>query len=87
MTRASSLSLQGLLGSKEGALVRHVERGSPAGVPWKVLQQDGSKFVQIGQPKARPQAAELELIFINASAAASPVTQAVKFFKGLTGKK
>lgn len=67
-------------------MVRHVQQGAPQQSPWKVLQQVKDEFIQVGQLKKRPQQSELELIFINASAASSPVTQAVKFFKGLAGK-
>lgn len=58
-----------------------------AGAPWQVLvQQRDGRFMQVGQTKKRPSQEELEIIFMNASAAASPLTGAVKGARGLLDK-
>jgi hypothetical protein len=41
---------------------------------------------QVGQMKTRPQQSDLELIFMNASAASSPLTSVVKGVKSLFSK-
>ena len=40
---------------------------------------------QIGRQQRKPTGGELELAFYNAAAASSPLTQGLKFVKGLTG--
>lgn len=41
---------QGLLGNKEGAVLRTVEKGSSdAKTPWRLLYQLNDKFVQVRQ--------------------------------------
>ena len=40
---------------------------------------------QIARQQRKPTGGELELAFYNAAAATSPLTQGVKFVKGLTG--
>lgn len=47
----------------------------------------GMAPVQVGSMTRRPRPDDLELAFINASAATSPLTKTVKFFKGFGGKK
>jgi hypothetical protein len=113
---------QGLLGPKEGAVLRVAEPGQPISkAPWRILlkeadkgfvqvrtnvsasglQSAGEKFQpltplraavqQVGAMTRRPAPDELELAFINASAAASPLTKTAKFLRGLVpgqqGKK
>jgi hypothetical protein len=58
--------------------------GGLASAPWQILaaQRDG-RFQQVGQMKRRPTQSDLELAFMNASAAASPLTGAVKSAKSL----
>jgi hypothetical protein len=46
-----------------------------------------SNALQIGQMKQRPQQSDLELIFMNASAASSPLTGMVKSLKGIFSKE
>jgi hypothetical protein len=40
----------------------------------------------VGRTKRRPTSDDLQLAFMNASAAESPLTKTVKFFKGLAAK-
>ncbi|MEW5309438.1 MAG: hypothetical protein WDW38_001327 [Sanguina aurantia] len=90
------VSIQGILGKKEGAVLLrlgtadavHAREGGPA-VPqqWKILREQGGKFLQVGQTKTRPSSEDLELIFLNASAASSPLTAAAKFMRNLMPKK
>ncbi len=79
------ISIKGLVGGQEGAVVRRAGRGGAlAGAPWQILatQRDG-RFLQVGQMKKRPAQSDLELAFMNASAAKSPLTGAVKSAKSL----
>jgi len=81
------IALHGLLRGKEGAVLRRVAPGSSS-APWQVLMMTGAgDFVQIGQMKQRPEQNDLELIFMNASAASSPLTSIVKSVKGIFSKK
>ncbi len=44
-----SLHMQGLLGGKEGAVLRWVQPGSNLGsTPWKILYERQGHFVQVG---------------------------------------
>jgi hypothetical protein len=54
---------------------------------WRILYQVGSsgKHVQIGQSKTRPSSDDLQVAFINASAAQSPLSAAARGVKGLFG--
>jgi hypothetical protein len=76
---------QGLVGGQEGAVLRRPARpGALAGVPWQILvEQRGGRFLQVGQMKRRPTQSDLELAFMNASAAKSPLTGAVRSAKSL----
>ncbi|KAL6755308.1 hypothetical protein V8C86DRAFT_2678906 [Haematococcus lacustris] len=77
------VSIKGFLGSKEGAVVRRVERGGAEAAVWRILlTRPGGRMEQVGQTRQRPSNTDLELAFINASAAASPLTNLVKAFRG-----
>ncbi|KAG2445463.1 hypothetical protein HXX76_000081 [Chlamydomonas incerta] len=85
-------AIQGLLGPKEGAVLRTVDAaggatgGKPA--PWRILLKQKEEFVQVGAMPRRPTSSDLELAFLNASAASSPLTKTAKFIRGLIpGKK
>jgi hypothetical protein len=54
---------------------------------WRILWRSGQQHVQVGRTKRRPTSDDLQLAFMNAAAADSPLTKTVKFFKGLTAKK
>ncbi|KIY97141.1 hypothetical protein MNEG_10820 [Monoraphidium neglectum] len=79
------VAIKGLVGGQEGAVLRRTAKGgSLAGVPWQILtvQRDG-RFLQVGQMKTRPKQSDLELAFMNASAASSPITGAVRSAKSI----
>lgn len=76
---------QGLLGGKEGAVLRNMQQGGDDS--WRILWRSGQQHVQVGRTKRRPTSDDLQLAFMNAAAADSPLTKTVKFFKGLTAKK
>ncbi|KAG2482133.1 hypothetical protein HYH03_018919 [Edaphochlamys debaryana] len=78
-------AIQGLIGTKEGAVLRTAEGGAKGGkgAPWRILLQEKDQFMQVGAMTRRPTPSDLELAFLNASAAASPLTKAAKFVKGL----
>lgn len=51
---------------------------------WRVLlEQQGGEFVQVGQMTRRPSESDLELAFMNARAASSPLTSLVKGVRGV----
>ncbi|GFR49679.1 hypothetical protein Agub_g11827, partial [Astrephomene gubernaculifera] len=86
-------AIQGLLGRKEGAVLLTSAdppgpSAAPRGAPWRILLRQGEEFVQVGAMPRRPSSGDLELAFLNASAAASPLTKTAKFLRGLLpGKK
>jgi hypothetical protein len=55
------------------------------GGQWRVLLKDrrSGRFMQVGALKRRPTPSDLELAFINAKAAQSPLTSLVKGVRGL----
>jgi hypothetical protein len=55
-----------------------------AAAPWQILaaQRDG-RHLQVGSMKRRPSQSDLELAFMNASAAASPLAGAARAARGL----
>lgn len=77
------VAIKGLLGSKEGAVLR---RGTSADAKWVILQQERGQWLQVGQSRTRPGNEELELAFLNASAASSPLTAAARFVRGVVDK-
>lgn len=78
------IATQGLVRA-EGAVLRQLS-GSAAASPWRVLLKEGEQFVQVGQMKRRPSQSDLELAFMNARAASSPLTSLVKGVKGMLDK-
>ncbi|GAX83646.1 hypothetical protein CEUSTIGMA_g11070.t1 [Chlamydomonas eustigma] len=79
------LMVSGLLSNKEGAVIRLVglEGTSTPESSWRILYKVGNKMVQVGSTKLRPRPEDLELAMMNASAAVSPLTQAVKMLRSL----
>jgi hypothetical protein len=73
------------VGGQEGAVLRRASKGGAlSAVPWQILvEQRGGRFLQVGQMKRRPSQSDLELAFMNASAAKSPLTGAVRGAKSL----
>jgi hypothetical protein len=67
----------GLLGKKEGAVLKRSDASDPTSGDWKVLYLLLDRFVQVGKSKTRPTIDEVENLVINASAAMSQVTQGV----------
>jgi hypothetical protein len=67
----------GLLGKKEGAVLKRSDARDPTSGDWKVLYLLQDRFVQVGKSKTRPTIDEVENLVINASAAMSQVTQGV----------
>ncbi|PNW79845.1 hypothetical protein CHLRE_08g369000v5 [Chlamydomonas reinhardtii] len=85
-------AIQGLLGPKEGAVLRTVDAGGGGAAgrpaPWRILLKQKEEFVQVGAMPRRPTSSDLELAYLNASAASSPITKTAKFLRGLIpGKK
>jgi len=80
------ISVKGLVGGQEGAVLKRgaAKGGALASIPWQILaaQRDG-RLLQVGQMKRRPAQSDLEVAFMNASAAKSPLTGAVKSAKSL----
>lgn len=79
-------AIQGLLGPKQGAVMRTGEAGSSK-APWRILYLLDDKFVQVGAMPRRPSPDDLQLAFINASAATSPLANTARFLKGLMPQK
>ncbi|GMH33498.1 hypothetical protein BSKO_01332 [Bryopsis sp. KO-2023] len=79
------LAVQGMLGTKEGAMLRWVKEKNKT-VMWRIFvkERDGG-FKCVGRQATRPADSELELAMYNASAADSPVTQGIKFVRNLVG--
>jgi hypothetical protein len=61
--------------------------GAPAPTPTPTPRRRPRRLPQVGRTKRRPTSDDLQLAFMNAAAAESPLTKTVKFFKGLTAKK
>lgn len=78
------LAMQGLLGKKEGALLKWVKEKN-ATAKWKIFVKEGDgEFKCVGQQVERPKDEDLELAMYNASAAESPVTKGIQFLRNLT---
>ena len=68
----------GLLGSKEGAVLRSVGSGNES---WRILYKLGEdRYVQVGKAELRPSIEEVESVIINASAATSQTNQVGDLF-------
>lgn len=80
------LAIQGFFSKTEGAVLKHVKSGAPAGRPWLVFAKEGGTMKCVSSLKKRPNAVDLENALYNAMAANSPVTKSIKFLRGLTGK-
>lgn len=71
---------------KDGALFRwQKEKGVEA--KWQIFIEENQDFKQIGQLAKRPSQEELELAVYNATAADSPITKGIDFFKSLGKRK
>lgn len=79
------LAMQGLLGKKEGALLKWVKEKNTT-AKWRIFVKGGDgEFKCVGQQVERPKDEELELAMYNASAAESPVTKGIQYLRNLTG--
>lgn len=82
------LDIQGFFSKRSGCVFKWAKKGSPAAAPWHILLREGEAAWQVvGRQARRPTPGDLEVAFYNAAAANSPLTQGVKFIKGLTGGK
>lgn len=81
------LSIKGLFSKTEGAVLKHVRSGAPAGTPWSIFVKEGNDMKCVSSLKKRPTAGDLENALYNSMAANSPVTKSVKFLRGLTGRR
>jgi hypothetical protein len=80
------VAISGLVRGKQGAVLLNRGGGDKkASGAWRILCESSTegRFVQIGQARARPSDDDIQAAFLNASAAASPLTKAVKAAKGL----
>ncbi|KAI5056302.1 hypothetical protein GOP47_0028120 [Adiantum capillus-veneris] len=80
------LTIQGFLSKTEGAVLKSVKSGAPAGRPWLVFAKEGESMKCVASLKKRPTAIDLENALYNAMAANSPVTKSIQFLRGLVGK-
>lgn len=80
------LAIQGFLSKTEGAVLKNVPSGAPAGRPWLIFVKEDGKFTRLASLQRRPGPAELESALYNAMAANSPVTKSFKFLRGLVSK-
>lgn len=72
----------------QGAVSKRVVKGTAGEVPWQILKQGwGNNWKVIGQMQRRPSSEDLELAFLNASAAESPITAGIKAVKQLAPSK
>lgn len=77
------LAVQGLLGKKEGVLLKVVkEKGESA--KWRIFVKEGEEaFKCVGQQAERPKDEELELALYNAAAVDSPLSKGLRYLRGL----
>lgn len=54
--------------------------------PWRIYMQSKSSWNAVGRMDTRPTGEDVEVAFYNSTAAHSPLTQGVKFLKGLVRK-
>ncbi|MCO5614814.1 hypothetical protein L7F22_069098 [Adiantum nelumboides] len=80
------LAIQGFFSKTEGAVLKHVKSGAPAGRPWLVFAREGESMKCVASIKKRPTAIDLENALYNAMAANSPITKSIKFLRGLVSK-
>ncbi|KAJ7563713.1 hypothetical protein O6H91_03G122500 [Diphasiastrum complanatum] len=75
------LSIQGFLSKTEGAILKHVRSGAPAGTLWLIFVKEGGTYVCVSSLKNRPDAADLEAALYNSIAANSPLVKSIKFLR------
>jgi hypothetical protein len=82
------VAISGLVRGKQGAVLLDRGRDNKGACCWRILCESNveGRFVQIGQARARPSDDDIQAAFLNASAAASPLTKAVKAARGVFGK-
>jgi hypothetical protein len=81
------LDVQGFFSKRSGCIFKWVKKGSPAAAPWHILLREGDAAWQVvGRQARRPTSGDLEVAFYNAAAVNSPLTQGVRFIKGLGGR-
>lgn len=72
----------------QGAVSKRVVKGQSGQMPWQIMKQGwGNNWKVIGQMQRRPTSQDLELAFLNASAAESPITAGIKAVKQLAPSK
>lgn len=81
------LAVQGIFSKTEGAVLKHVKSGAPAGRPWLIFVKQNDQFICVSSLRRRPQAADLESALYNSMAANSPVTKSIRFLRGLVSKQ
>jgi hypothetical protein len=81
------LAVQGIFSKTEGAVLKHVKSGAPAGRPWLIFVKQNDQFICVSSLRRRPQAADLESVLYNSMAANSPVTKSIQFLRGLVSKQ
>lgn len=81
------LAIQGFFSKTEGAVLKHVRGGAPAGTPWLIFVKDGDQLKCVASLKQRPGAVDLENALYNSMAANSPVTKSISFLRGLVGRR
>lgn len=81
--------VQAFITTTQGAIFRRAVKGMSGLPAWQILKQGwGDNWKVIGQMQHRPSSQDLEMAFLNASAAESPITAGIKAVKGLVpGKK
>jgi len=90
------VAISGLVRGKQGAVLLNRgdktgggggggNGGGTAAAAWRILCETNveGRFVQIGQARTRPSDDDIQAAFLNASAAASPLTKAVKAARGV----
>ncbi|KAH7442146.1 hypothetical protein KP509_03G073200 [Ceratopteris richardii] len=81
------LAIQGFFNKTEGAVLKHVKGGAPAGRPWLIFVREGESLKCVASMKKRPTSIDLENALYNSIAANSPVTKSIKFLRGLLSKE
>ncbi|KAG6554428.1 hypothetical protein Mapa_004345 [Marchantia paleacea] len=77
------LAIQGFFSTTEGAILKHVKSGAPAGRPWLIFVKEGETYKRVSSLKRRPDSADLENALYSSMAANSPVNKSIKFLRGL----
>lgn len=77
-----------IVATTQGAVSKRVLKGTSGEASWQILKQGwGNNWKVIGQMQRRPTSEDLEVAFLNASAAESPITAGIKAVKQLAPSK